>query len=75
VKEILEQPVPVTVDGKRKVMPAKEALLKKALASALNGDLRAIARFFALCESLAPQVLEPDQRTIRIQMIPGDESI
>lgn len=75
VNEILEQPVPVTVDGKKKKMPARDALLRKAFASAMNGDLAAIERLFRLYARLAPQHLEPEQRPIPVQMIPGDESI
>jgi hypothetical protein len=75
VSEILEQPVAVTLEGKRKMIPGKEALLRRAFADAANGDTRNIARFFALCQRLAPQLLDPDVRPIRIQMVPGDETL
>jgi hypothetical protein len=75
VQEVLNLRVEVTVDGKRKKMPAKKALLRKALVAAVNGDIRVINQFFAICTRLAPQSLDPDRLPIQVRMIPGDETL
>ena len=42
LQRVLAQPVPIVTDGKRKTVPASEALYHKLLQMALSGNIRAL---------------------------------
>lgn len=75
ITQLLDSAVTVTVNGKGRTMPAKEALLRKAFASAVNGNTRDIIKFFDLVDRLAPALLRKELQPILVQMMPGDENL
>ncbi len=73
LQRVLAQPIPVMVDGRRKLIPASEALLQKLLQMALAGNIRALnilTRFVATQEGPRETTLVEDE-----EMSPDDEDV
>lgn len=67
---VLEEPVRMTVDGKRREVTAFEASLRKTAQSALEGHLSAIKRFFTYCDEAGLLVNQNKPATSGVYYIP-----
>lgn len=75
IEELLESKVTVLDSGVAKRITVKQALLFKAVAKGLNGNVNVneISRLFNLFERLAPALWTGEPPTIYVQTIEGDE--
>ena len=72
-EELLAGKVTVTENGKRSRISSKEALILRAFAKAMAGNVNDILRFVRLMEKLAPSKIVPEQAVLLIRTIEGDE--
>lgn len=69
---VLEEPVTMAVDGKKREVTAFEASLRKTAHSALEGRLPAIKRFFKYCEEADLLIDRNKPRTHGVYYVPID---
>lgn len=74
VAEVMESRVSVTIEGKRRRIPVKEALLLRATGRALgnSGTVNDVCRLFDLLARLAPNETK-DPLVVRFVPVPGDD--
>lgn len=73
IAELLESKVTVIENGKKTRMSAMEALLRRALASGLRGNVNEILRLITLIDRIAPAITAPEPPVMLIRTMPGDE--
>lgn len=72
--ELLESRIMVIEGGKKVRMSRKEALFRRAYATAMSGRVNDVVRFFALVERLAPAQTAPEPLVMLVRNIDGDEA-
>jgi hypothetical protein len=72
ITELMESRVPVTIDGKRRMIPVKRALLLRGIAGGLTGNVNDVVRVFDLVARLAPrEIVEP--LVVQFRKMAGDD--
>ena len=73
IGNLLDSNIAVIENGRKTRMSRKEALLQRAFARGMNGNMNDLARLFAIIERLAPSKTVAPPFVIRVQNIAGDE--
>ena len=70
---LLDSRITVMDNGKTRRMTVREAIPRKAIAKALNGNASDLFRLMQLIERIAPIQMRPEPAVIQFQLIEGDD--